>query len=186
MLVEQKHENRYSGSPESLRRRWRNRMSNLLPVVDKVMNTFEPQSVCDIGCGSGNFSEEFYKRGLTVSGVDVNPKMIEAIQKYVPEMNARISPAEKLPFDDKTFDLAFMSFVLHEVDDQTQTLLEARRVASKGIAILDFPYDRVLLGPPKRVRIHPEKLRALCLHLGLALPEIVEYQKAVLYLIPTG
>ena len=186
MLVEQKHENRYSGSPESLRHKWRNRMMNMIPVVDRVLDTFKPHSVCDIGCGSGNFSEEFAKRGLTVGGVDVNPKMIQSIQKYVPDMDARIAPAEKLPFDDNTFDLAFMSFVLHEVDDQMKTLLEARRVARKGIAILDFPYDRVLLGPPRRVRIKPERLRAQCLHLGLALPEVVEYQKAVLFLIPTG
>ena len=179
-------EKRYNGSPESLRHKWRNRMMNMIPVMDKVITTFQPETVCDIGCGSGNFAEAFNERGLVVSGVDVNPAMIKAIRNYVPEMDARVAPAEELPFEDKQFDLAFLSFVFHEVDDQMKTLLEARRIAKKGIAILDFPYDRVLLGPPRKIRVKPAKLRNQCLHLGLALPEMAEYQKAVLYLIPTG
>jgi len=176
-------ENRYKGSPESLRHKWRSRMKNMMPVVDRIMTEFAPASVCDIGCGSGNFSEEFHKRGLAVGGVDVNPKMVESIKKYVPEMEIHLAPAEELPFTDQEFDLAFMSFVFHEVDDQIKSLQEAARVAKIGIAILDFPHDRVLLGPPKKARVKPDELRRHCQKLGLSAPMIVDYEKAVLYLI---
>ena len=37
---------------------------------------------------------------------------------------------EKLPFEDKAFDLAFMGHVLHEADDLLTALKEAQRVAS--------------------------------------------------------
>ncbi|MEE4195167.1 MAG: class I SAM-dependent methyltransferase [Anaerolineae bacterium] len=177
-------EHRFKGSPESLRSKDRNQLTKVMTVVDQIIATFEPASVCDIGCGAGNFLEEFTRRGLVVSGVDVNPRMVEAVREYAPDTDVHLAPAEKLPFDDRQFDVAFLSFVYHEVDDQMKTLMEARRVAKKGIAILDFPYDRVLMGPPKKIRIRPEKLQEQCAQAGLGQPEIVEYEKSVLYLIP--
>lgn len=179
-------EHRFKGSPDSLRNKDRNQLTKVMAVVDQVIETFAPASVCDIGCGAGNFSEEFHKRGLSVSGVDVNPRMVEAVQQYMPGMDVRLAPAEELPFDDQQFDLAFLSFVFHEVDDQIKTLKEARRIAKKGIAILDFPHDRVLLmGPPKKIRVQPAILREQCAQLGLGEPHMVEYEKSVLFLIPT-
>ena len=178
-------EHRFKGSPASLRSKDRNQLTKVKVVVDQIMETFSPASVCDIGCGAGNFSEEFHKRGLQVGGVDVNPRMVDAVKQYVPGMDARLAPAEKLPFDDQQFDLAFMSFVFHEVDDQVKTLQEARRVAKKGIVILDFPHDRVLMGPPMKIRVKPAVLREQCAQLRLGEPKIVEFEKSVLFLIPT-
>ncbi len=180
-------DHRFKGSPASLRSKDRNQLTRVTAVVDQIIATFEPASVCDIGCGAGNFLEEFLRRGLVASGVDANPRMVEAVRQYAPEADVHLAPAENLPFDDQQFDLAFLSFVYHEVDDQIKTLMEARRVANKGIAILDFPYDRVLMmGPPRKIRIQPEKLQEQCAQAGLGQPAIVGYEKSVLYLIPTG
>ena len=176
--------NRFSGDPDSLRDEMRNKQFNVPAAIDLVLETFQPKSVCDIGCGSGNFSSLFHEKGIAVAGVDANERMLEAARKHIPNMDVRLSTAEDLPFEDNAFDLSFLAFVFHEVDDQLKVLKEANRVATKGIVIFDFPHDRYFeFGPPQKIRIVPDTLREQCAQLGLPAPEVIEHQNSMLYFI---
>jgi ubiquinone/menaquinone biosynthesis C-methylase UbiE len=77
-------------------------------VADQVLSTPPARSLLDIGTGTGLFAEAFYKRGLTVAGIDVNPKMLEAARHYLPGAVLRQATAEEIPFPDHSFDIVFM------------------------------------------------------------------------------
>lgn len=81
-------------------------------VVDLSLVEGKIQKVLDVGTGSGVFAEAFVARGLTVAGIDENPRMLEAAKSFVPQADLRQASAEALPFPDGEFDLAFIGLVL--------------------------------------------------------------------------
>ncbi len=98
-------------------------------VVDLTVEGTPLHSVLDIGTGTGVFAEAFAQHGLAVTGIDVNPEMLDAARKFLPAVDFRQAAAEDLPFPDETFDLAFLGLVLHETDDLKKALQEAFRVS---------------------------------------------------------
>ena len=113
------HGHRYPGSVDALRSPERMALLEAPHVVDVCLEGQPLGNVLDVGVGSGVFAEEFARRGLRVSGIDINPDMLEASRQYVPGGEFVEAPADSLPFGDDTFDLVFLGHVLHEVPDQT-------------------------------------------------------------------
>ena len=68
------------------------------------------QRLLDLGTGTGVLAREFARRGCTAAGVDVAPGQIEAAQRLAREdgldVDFRVAPAEELPFEPATFDVA--------------------------------------------------------------------------------
>ncbi|MEO3973748.1 methyltransferase domain-containing protein [Streptomyces sp. CAU 1734] len=60
-------------------------------------------SVLDVACGTGLVSRLFAGRVRRLTGVDITPEMAEQARGMLDELV--IAPAEKLPFDDGTFDI---------------------------------------------------------------------------------
>lgn len=86
------------------------------------------QKILDIGCGTGITTKvviENFK--ISVTGCDVVNDLVFDIPFY------RISKNDRLPFKNKSFDLAMLNDVLHHVDKshQTHIIKEALRVAGK-------------------------------------------------------
>jgi len=111
------HEKRFEGDITRLRNPERIDRLEVERVVTLCLEQATIKCVLDIGTGSGLFAEAFARRGLAVTGVDVNPEMLPAARAYVPVGNFRESTAEALPFADAAFDLAFMGLLLHESDE---------------------------------------------------------------------
>jgi len=124
-------------------------------VVSLCLEGLEAQNVLDVGVGSGLFAEEFYRRGLAVAGIDVNPAMIAAARQYVPAGIFREGMAEQLPEADASYDLVFFGLVLHESDEPLKVLQEAHRVARQRVCILEWPYQEEEVGPPLAHRLNP-------------------------------
>jgi len=155
-------------------------------VADQVLDNSSAHSLLDIGTGTGLFAEEFYKRGLTVTGIDVNPKMLEAARHYLPKAVLRQATAEEIPFPDHSFDIIFMGLVLHETDDLLKSLQEARRVASQRVAVLEWPYRVEDFGPGLEERIPPEMMASLSKQAGFVELETFPLEKLVLYVMQVG
>jgi ubiquinone/menaquinone biosynthesis C-methylase UbiE len=153
-------------------------------VADQVLSTPPARSLLDIGTGTGLFAEAFYKRGLTVAGIDVNPKMLEAARHYLPGAVLRQATAEEIPFPDHSFDIVFMGLVFHETDDLLKSLQEARRVASQRVAVLEWPYRAEDFGPGLEERIPPEEMASLSKQAGFEELKTSPLEKLVLYLLP--
>ena len=116
-----------------------------------------------------------------MGGADANPDMIAAAREHLPQADLKEATAEDLPFEDGQFDLAFLGLVLHEADDPLAALKEARRVAAKRVAVLEWPYAEEEVGPPLSDRLPGEQVIALARTAGLDKAELFPLRHLVLY-----
>ncbi len=173
---------RYNLEIERLRNPERVARLEVKRVVNLSLENMEnAKTVLDIGVGSGIFAEAFAAKGLQISGVDVNPEMLFAALAFVPSGRFKQSKAEKLPFEDATFDLTFMGLLLHETDDTLIALKEAHRVTQKRLAILEWVYEDQPFGPPLEYRISGEEITSLAQQAGFKQIEALRLQNLVLY-----
>jgi 2-polyprenyl-3-methyl-5-hydroxy-6-metoxy-1,4-benzoquinol methylase len=150
-------------------------------VVDLSIDGLQINSMLDIGTGTAVFAECFAKRNCGVAGIDINESMITEASRFVPTGVFKIGRAEKIPFDDQSFDLAFFGLVLHEADDMFQALREARRVARKRIAILEWPYEVGENGPPLEHRLKPVLIKDAARKAGINKFSDFKIKERVLY-----
>lgn len=175
------HERRFHGKLSMLRSPSRVALLEVERVVTLCLELFPAQNVLDMGTGTGVFAQGFAGQGLTVTGIDANPAMIEAAQGYVPQGHFQLAPAENIPFAGKEFDLVFLGLVLHETDDPLKTLQEAYRVVRLGVAVLEWPYQTEEYGPPLAHRLKPEAVTSLARQAGFQEVEMLPLQHMVLY-----
>jgi len=124
--------------------------------------------VLEIGCGPGFFSAEVARRAPQgrLWLLDSQAGMIELARKRllragVGNVELAVGVAEQLPFDDATFDVAFMVTVLGETGHPTAAMREIARVLKPGgrASITEAA------GDPDRLK--PEQLHALAWQAGL-------------------
>lgn len=155
-------------------------------VVGLALAGADMHTVLDIGTGTGIFAEAFNRRGKQVTGVDVNPDMLAAASRYVPEGIFQPAAAEDLPFPNDSFDLVFMGLVLHETDDLLQSLREAYRVTRRAFAVLEWPYEEQDFGPGLEERLQPDQMMQLAVTSGFFPRETDRLEQLVLYRFDKG
>ncbi len=176
------NERRYDGEIERLRSPGRLALLEVERVVSLSLEGLDaPESMLDIGTGSAIFAEAFAAKGLSVAGIDLRDDMLDAARGYVPSGDFRRAHMEKLPFADKSFDLAFMGLVLHEADDLLTALQAALRVAKVRVAVLEWRYEAQEFGPPMAHRLPPEIVRAAAMQAGFKQIDEDRLQGLVLY-----
>ncbi|MDZ4723217.1 MAG: bifunctional demethylmenaquinone methyltransferase/2-methoxy-6-polyprenyl-1,4-benzoquinol methylase UbiE [candidate division Zixibacteria bacterium] len=123
----------------------------------KVADTIEGNNLhlLDLATGTGDQLLAAYDSGKVVRGMGIDPaeQMLMIGRKKIEERNLTeklslmLSSAEKLPFQDNSFDTLTMSFGIRNVMDITTSLSEMRRVlkADGQIIILEFSL------PPNRL-----------------------------------
>jgi ubiquinone/menaquinone biosynthesis C-methylase UbiE len=88
--------------------------------------------VLDVGCGTGaNLAVLAQHFGCTPAGVDSSEGMLAEARRKLPDADLRRGVAEQLPFDDASFDAAWMSLVVHLLE-RPRAFAEARRVLVDG------------------------------------------------------
>lgn len=95
------------------------------------------KKILDFGCGDMILTK-FVTDKLPkskVSGIDV-------IDTNLTDLKPIIYPGDKIPFKDSSFDLAYVVFVLHHIQEQEKSLLELARVTKKLI-IVEEVYNNV-------------------------------------------
>ena len=178
------HERRFHRAIERLRDPERIDRLEIARVVKVTLEgPIKPQSVLDVGMGSGLFAEAFSAEGLLVAGVDANPEMIPAAISFVPAGVFKTGSAEELPFNDDEFDLVFMGLVLHETDDQVKALQEAFRVCAKRLAVLEWPYEVQEFGPEMEERIREEEIQRWAEAAGFTSNKGIHMKNLMLYLL---
>lgn len=175
----------FHGDPDRLRDPARLARLEVDRVIDLCLDGIAVEAVLDVGTGTGIVAEGFDRRGLRVTGIDVNPHMVTIAQQHVPGGQFIEAAADSLPFEDGAFDLVFLGHVLHEVNDPARVLGEARRAARARVAVLEWPYLDENLGPPIEHRLRDEAIAELGIHAGFQKVERLPLAHMVLYRLTT-
>jgi demethylmenaquinone methyltransferase/2-methoxy-6-polyprenyl-1,4-benzoquinol methylase len=114
------------------------------------------ETVLDVATGTAAVAIELVRRrGCRVVGVDQSREMLETGRRRVEEaglaerIDLREGSAERLPFEDKSFDALTFTYLLRYVEDPGATMHELARVVKPGgtIAMLEFGVPRGLARP---------------------------------------
>lgn len=90
----------------------------------------------DLGCGLGLYAEFWHSRGFTVTGLDLNPALIDrartrAAAAQLP-IRYQVGHAGQVPFADGSFDVVYTNSLLEHVPDWEACLDEWLRVLAPG------------------------------------------------------
>jgi arsenite methyltransferase len=105
------------------------------------MGALQPgEDVLDVGCGAGMDSlvaAQMVGPAGSVTGVDMTPEMVAKARGSIAEMglgNVRIveGSAERLPFDDASFDVVISNGVIDLIPDKDAVFSEITRVLRPG------------------------------------------------------
>jgi SAM-dependent methyltransferase len=121
---------------------WRFGQDRRLNLVRRFV-PLENARILDVGCGLGAYVEKFRVFSGDVHGVDVDPDKVAKASLSLP--NIRVSPAEKLPFADGTFDVVFLNEVIEHVESDRDAVAEAVRVTAPGGHVVIYAPNRLYL-----------------------------------------
>ncbi|GAA3035495.1 class I SAM-dependent methyltransferase [Gordonia defluvii] len=92
----------------------------------------------ELGCGTGFFLLNLMQSGVAKQGsvTDLSPGMVRVALRNAEhlglDVDGRVADAEKIPYDDNTFDLVVGHAVLHHIPDVELSLREVLRVLKPG------------------------------------------------------
>ena len=96
----------------------------------------------EIGSGTGYFSLNLVQLGVIqrLTATDISPGMLDRLARTaealgVENVSTVATEAERLPFEDESFDLVFGHAVLHHIPDLDRAFAEFKRVLRPGGAI---------------------------------------------------
>lgn len=109
--------------------------SYALPKLDLIESVLPLAglSVLDVGCGPGVFSVHLARRARRVLGTDISNTFIQRAKG----IEMVLADAQKLPFGDKSFDIAFEANLLHHTDGPLGVLQEMARVVRKAVVLIE-------------------------------------------------
>jgi ubiquinone/menaquinone biosynthesis C-methylase UbiE len=117
----------------------------------------------EIGAGTGYFSLNMLQQGLIghATATDISPGMLTTLSESAGrlglDVETVVTDAERLPFEDGSFDLVFGHAVLHHIPDLERALSEFARVLRPGgfVAFCGEPsrYGDLLAALPKRAAL---------------------------------
>ncbi|GAA5645181.1 malonyl-ACP O-methyltransferase BioC [Vibrio proteolyticus] len=99
-------------------------------LLDQMPADLQGKVVLDLGCGTGYFSHELFKRGARVICADLSPDMLRVSRQRCGRERMRYVQvdAERMPFGASSVDYVFSSLALQWCDDLAVPLAEIRRV----------------------------------------------------------
>lgn len=93
------------------------------------------QSLLDVGCGTGYFSQHFQQYGLQVTGLDPDLAMIEFAKTKQSQVKYIEGDALALPFADNSFDYCSAITSLCFIAEPEKAIAEMLRVSRHGVIL---------------------------------------------------
>jgi SAM-dependent methyltransferase len=110
------------------------------------------EHVLDVATGTGWTARRVAARGATVIGIDLGADLIEAARAAASEarlkIDFRVGDAEKLPFEDQSFDVVISTCGVMFVRNPEAAAAELARVCKKGgrVGLTTWPPDGTVSG----------------------------------------
>lgn len=104
-------------------------------ILERV-NTLQPKSILDAGCGRGFYSSSFceIKNINKIVGIDLREKYLEKARRFIKDPRLTFQQADiyKLPFKENTFDCIVSSEVMEHLPDDVTALKALHKITKKG------------------------------------------------------
>lgn len=112
-----------------------------LTFLSERTKSLNPRNVLDVGAGAGHGSFAVAPYAGKVTALDPSLDMLRVLEKAARDRSignivTREGRAERLPFDNDTFDLVVSRFSAHHWRDPESSLKEMRRVVAPGGSVL--------------------------------------------------
>jgi SAM-dependent methyltransferase len=130
----------------------------------EILDPRPGERILEVGPGTGYYTldvAEWVKPGGQVDILDLQQEMLDHTMRRAGERGmSNVTPTQSdatgMPYEDGTYDAAFLVTVLGEIPDQDAALRELERVLKPGGRLVVGE----LLGDPHYVRLAPMRLRA--------------------------
>ena len=108
-----------------------------LDAIGALAQKLRPELALDLGAGGGHVAYTLARHARRVIATDLSPEMLAAVaqtarEKGLSNIETAQAPAERLPFEDETFDVVASRFSAHHWRDFDAGLREARRTLKRG------------------------------------------------------
>lgn len=148
-------------------------------VVASCVGKQRLNTILDLGCGTGRFSESLAARfEAEVVGLDPSKKMLDQAQRKLRDRRVRyqFGRGEAIPLANDSVDLIFMSMTFHHFEDPMLVARECRRVLRDGAAALLRTGTRERISSYPYVEFFPESRPIMedCLPTAVFLREVFE------------
>lgn len=101
-----------------------------------LLKPYRGETILEIGCGTGSHLRPLIDKGMSVSGLDPSPYMLDISKKNLGHrVELHRGYAEALPFDDNAFNYACFITSLEFVEDPSKAIEEAARVAKDKLFV---------------------------------------------------
>jgi tRNA-Thr(GGU) m(6)t(6)A37 methyltransferase TsaA len=148
----------------------------------------EGDTILDMGCGPGDYAiraSEIVGDSGVVYALDRWQDVIEELaekarSRGLKNIRAIVSDiTERLPVDDESVDICFISTVLHSLnltDIERALFGEVRRVLKRGgrLAIIECKKEEQPFGPPIAMRLSSEQLESSIVRYGFEMMDLVD------------
>ncbi|MCI4669016.1 MAG: class I SAM-dependent methyltransferase [Bacteroidia bacterium] len=102
------------------------------------LNPQEGYNFLDLGSGTGNYTAALKENKLDITGIDPSEEMIRLASKKFPEINWKIGAAEKIPFEDESFDGVVTTLTIHLWESLIKGFREINRVTKENGRLVIF------------------------------------------------
>ncbi len=109
-------------------------------LAEKYIPAFTSKKALDIGCSEGAFLDFLSDKRIDVKAIDIDSNAIEFCRERGYGDKVKYGNLLDIPYNDKTFDIAFLLDIVEHVRDDHKAISEVHRVLTpRGSAIIIVP-----------------------------------------------
>ncbi|MED7788004.1 class I SAM-dependent methyltransferase [Francisella sp. 19X1-34] len=100
--------------------------------VVKLLNPSKGENILDLGCGTGELTNEIKNKGVQTTGVDISENMLEKAKQNYPDIEFKQMDAQQsLNFDKGSFDAVFSNAALHWMTNPVAVIKNINNILKK-------------------------------------------------------
>lgn len=105
----------------------------ILPNLLRLVEPKRGDTIVDLACGTGYFTQALAKEGATLTGIDIGEELIAIARKASPAISYHVSSAEKIALiDDNTKDKVLIVLAVQNIERPQNVFAEALRILKTG------------------------------------------------------